>query len=69
MTFTVAERAEVLRACESQNCDGETHECWNCGGTGFVEPADWQDGDEEPCGHCRGRGGWPCPLLREGACS
>lgn len=53
--------------CSGQDCDGAWHDCYNCGGEGYVEPDDWQDDEDEVCGTCSGEGGWPCPLLKEGA--
>lgn len=50
--------------CTHEDCHGEWHECWDCGGDGWVESDDWQYGDEQLiCLHCEGDGGWPCPVL------
>jgi hypothetical protein len=50
--------------CTSEDCNGERHECWNCGGDGFVESDDWQDwGGEGMCQTCGNVGSWPCPML------
>jgi DnaJ-class molecular chaperone len=29
-------------------------DCWNCGGSGEIDPVD--EWDDETCGHCKGRG-------------
>lgn len=50
--------------CTSEDCDGERHECWNCGGDGWEESEDWQDwGAETMCWTCHSVGSWPCPLV------
>ena len=44
-------------------CNGESHECWFCGGNGWVEDDEWQNCDEDflECEVCHGTGSRPCP--------
>lgn len=60
------------RACGGE-CDGERHECWSCGGEGYVLDDCFEDScccadpetdhDTVACEQCSGAGGWPCPLI------
>lgn len=56
-----------LELCDPNDCDGEWHICWNCGGMGWVfeEEEDIEDGDMVCCHVCHGKEGWPCPRAKE----
>lgn len=53
------------------NCDGQWHVCWRCGGDGIIIADCIEDScccvdheeehGEEPCYNCDGKGGYPCP--------
>lgn len=46
-------------------CGGNGYiDCWDCGGSGWVEVAlDDMTDDEEVCRTCHGEGGWRCPAC------
>jgi hypothetical protein len=54
--------------CDSPDCDGHWHTCWNCGGEGTSGHDCGEDScccldpeDDQPCQICHGEGGWLCP--------
>lgn len=68
----VQEFHPVVCELDDAQCNGRFHDCWNCGGDGWVASEDgnfW--GEEYTCHHCHGKGGWPCPAaeLNERTCA
>lgn len=50
--------------CKCDGCYEGSHECYECGGDGYIESDDWQDfGALVKCPICFGRGAWPCPAA------
>ena len=49
-----------------ETCDGEWHDCHDCEeGFVFLEDEFGEETDEiARCRTCGGKGGWPCPELR-----